>query len=232
MFLILVFLEPQSEQPKTVNEAPPREKGNVEYFILIYLHESKPEESVVKHLRSLVNFLKIFDDTDDCIAFINTISNEKILLILSSSFQKSIHPKIKELQQIYTIYILSERENDDDDSPLKPAKVQGFYTDINDIYQPITNDINKISRDLVIYLNTSSNVVTMEQVVEYFLLLNEIILDKTDTKDDIKELTNFARQEYEGNDEELKIIDEFENTYQKNQAIYWFSRQCFISKVN
>ncbi len=178
-----------------------------------------------------MNFLKIFDDADDCIAFINTISNEKILLILSSSFRKLILPKIKELQQIYTIYFLSEKENDDD-SPLKPAKVQGFYTDINQIYEPITNDINKISRDLVIYLNTSSNVVTMEQVVEYFLLLNEIILDKTDTKDNIKELTDFARQEYEGNDEELKIIDEFENTYQKNQAIYWFSRQCFISKVN
>jgi len=178
-----------------------------------------------------VNFTKIFNDVDDCVAFINSISYEKILLILSNSFCDSILPRIGELQQIFTIYILIENE-DNIDLSSKPSKIQGFYTNVNDIYAEITNDINKITRDLVIYLNASSNAISLEPTFVYFQLLSEIILDPNEIANGLKELINFSRQEYDGNDEELKLIDEFEKTYQKNQAIYWFSRQCFLSKVS
>ncbi len=43
---------------------------------------------------------------------------------------------------------------------------------------------------------------------------------------------NFSRHEYEGNEEELARIDEFESDYQKDRTIWWFTRQCFSSKVN
>lgn len=210
---------------------PLREKGNVENFALVYLHTSYPDESIIKQLRSIVNFMKIFNDIDDCVAFINTISYEKIVLILSNSFADSILPRIGELQQIYTIYVLRENEDDIDLSSKQP-KIQGLFKNTNDICEQMRNDTSKISRDLIIYLNASSNAITLEPAFTYFQLLSEIILDKNEIGHGLKELINFSRQEYDGNDEELKLIDEFEKTYQKNQAIYWFSRQCFISKVN
>lgn len=232
MFLYIFFffnLEPQIDQSENTNILlPQREQGNVEYFILIYLNETNPDETTIKQLRSYVNFLKIFNDTKNCIAFINTVLHEKIILILADSFRKSIIPRIRNLSQVYTVHVLgtSEARND------PRTKIQGFYADINEVYDAISNDINKISRDLIIYLNTSSNPVTLEPVITYFLLLNEIILDKTESKNDMKDLITFARQEYEGNDKELDIIEEFDRTYDKKDAIYWFSRPCFISKVN
>ncbi|CAF1361256.1 unnamed protein product [Rotaria sordida] len=221
----------QIESPKVLFDSAPREKGNVEYFTLIYLHSSYPDESIIKQFRSLINFLKIFNDIDDCVAFINGVFNEKIIFILSNSFVNLILPRIEGLQQIFTIYILSDNNNEINYSSFKQLKVQGLYKNFNDIYEQISKDIHKIKRDLVMYINMSSNSTTLPTTYIYCQLLSEIILDKNENRNNLQELINFSRQEYDGNDEELKIIDEFEKNYQKNQAIYWFSRQCFLSKM-
>jgi hypothetical protein len=163
-------------------------------------------------------------------AFINNISNEKIIFISSNSFSKQILSKIEDLQQIFTIYILTE--NEEDSSLLnKQSKIKGYYNDINEIYQQMSIDINLVTRYLIAYMNISSNATTPDPMFVYSQLISEIILDSEETETAMKELVNFSRQEYEGNEDELICIDEFENDYQKHRAIWWFTRQCFLSKV-
>ncbi|CAF3079977.1 unnamed protein product [Rotaria sp. Silwood2] len=221
----------QIESSKVLAGSAPREKGNVEYFTLVYLHSSYPDESIIKQFRSLVNFLKIFNDIDDCIAFINGVFNEKVIFILLNSFSKSILPRIEGLQQIFSIYILCESD-DEINLSFQQLKVQGCYKNFNDIYEQISKDIQKTTRDLIIYISISSNSsTTLDITYLYCTLLSEIILDKNESRNDLQELIQFSRQEYDGNNDELKIIDEFEKNYQKNQAIYWFTRQCFLSKM-
>ena len=210
---------------------PIRERGNVEYFTIVYLHSQYPDESIMKYFRSLVNFVKVFNDIDDCIAFINSIFTEEILLIVSSSFCNLILPKIEDLQQILTIYIICENENEMNLS-FQQVKVQGLYKNFDDIYEQISKHINKIAHDLIIYIGLSSNAISLPPIFVYGQLLSEIILDKNEHRNNLAELIDFSRQEYHGNDEELRIIDEFEKNYQKNQAIDWFTRRCFMSKVN
>lgn len=174
--------------------------------------------------------MKVFDDVYDCIAFINNISNEKIIFLTSNSFTNSIIPRIEDLQQIFTIYILTENE----ENSLQinnSTKIKGFYNDINEIYNEISNDINLISRDLIAYMNISSNATTLDPMFIYSYLINEIILDNEETEFALKDLINFSREEYEGNEVELAIIHEFENDYHQDRAIWWFTRQCFLSKV-
>jgi hypothetical protein len=131
-----------------------------------------------------------------------------------------------------TIYILCEDDQDKQIISNKQSKIKGFYTNINEIYQQISIDITEITRDLIAYMNISPNSTTLDPVFIYSQLISEIILDSEETEYAMKELINFSRQEYDGNQEELSIIDEFENDYDKNRAIWWFSRQCFLSKVN
>lgn len=181
-----------------------------------------------------MNFLKIFDDIDDCMAFINNISNEKVIIVTSNSFANEILPKIEDLQQILTIYTLLDNE-EDEPNPLpvdQQSKVKGFYRDINEMYQQMQVDINVVSRDLISYVNVSTNSNTLEPMLICTYLINEIILDSEETENALKELVQFSRQEYDGNEEELARIEEFENDYQKNRAIWWFTRQCFLSKVD
>ncbi|CAF1311995.1 unnamed protein product [Rotaria sordida] len=209
----------------------PRQQGNVEYFIVVYLNSIYPDDSIIKDLRGVVNFLKIFDDIDDCIAFINSISNEKILFILSDMFTNSILFRIENLQQILSIYILCEFNQNKQYLLNQELKIKGFYTNINDIYKQMSIDINEITRDLIAYMNVSLNSNTHDPMFIYSQLINEIILDNDETEFAMKELINFARQEYDGNPKELSIIDEFENDYDKTRAIWWFTRQCFLSKM-
>ncbi|CAF5123637.1 unnamed protein product, partial [Rotaria magnacalcarata] len=173
----------------------PREHGNVEYFILVYLNSTKPDDSIIKPLRGLVNFLKTFDDIDDCIAFINSISNEKVIFILSDVFSNSILPRIEDLQQIFTIYILNENDQNKQNLLNKNSKIQGFYTNISDVYKQISIDINQITRDLIAYMSISSNSSTPDPMFIYSQLISEIILDSDETEYAMKELVNFARQE-------------------------------------
>ncbi|CAF3533517.1 unnamed protein product [Rotaria sp. Silwood1] len=233
--LLLTRLGIIRQQQVEHNEASignaPRQKGNVEYFILVYLNSTYPDDSIIKKLRSLVNFLKIFDDIDDCMAFINSISNEKIIFILSDIFTNSILPRIENLQQIFTIYILCENNQNKQNFNYQKTKIKGFYNNINDIYQQMSIDINEVTRDLIAYMNLSSNSSTPDPMFIYSQLISEIILDNDETEYAMKELINFARQEYDGNEQELSIIDEFENDYDKSRAIWWFTRQCFLSKM-
>lgn len=221
------FIEEQIEHPESPIASRSREKGNVEYLTLIYLHETNPDESIVQHLRSLVNFVKIFNDIDDCIAFINTVDNERLVVIISKTFYQSIISRIEDLQQIFSIYILS----DEDIEQTTTSKIRGTYTDMNEIYKSIALDVEHISMDSTIYLSVCSRATTIESSTIYYLILNEILLHKQDEKYQLTGLISLARREYEGNESELEIIDEFEKTYKKNQAIHWYSRTCFLSKV-
>ncbi|UJR29254.1 hypothetical protein I4U23_010468 [Adineta vaga] len=226
-----IMRQQQVERPEPIVGVGPREKGNVEYFTLVYLHFTYPDESTIKHLRSLVNFLKIFDDTDDCTAFINGVSNEKIIFILSDTFSNSILSRIEDLQQVFTIYILNENHLNEQNNLDKNSKIKGYYVDINEIYQQISYDISIVTRDLIAYMNISSTSSVADPMFVYSQLISEVILDNDETELALKELINFSRQEYEGNDVELAIIDEFENDYDQNRAIWWFTRQCFLSKM-
>lgn len=215
-------------EPSIVNRS--RERGNVEYCNIIYLDETNPDESVIQHLRSLVNFVKTFNDIDDCIAFINTVLVEKLILIISHTFYQSILPRIEDLHQIISIYILSD-DNEQTTTDTKQSKIKGFYTDINEIYKSIAFDVERVSIDSTFYLITSSRATAIEPSVVYHFLLNEILLEKPTEKYQLNDLISLARREYEGNEYELEIIDEFEKTYKKNQAISWYLRSCFLSKM-
>ena len=206
----------------------PREKGNVEHFVLVYLNNSSIEQSDLIQLRSRVNLVKIFDDEDDSIAFINSIANEKVIVITSNSFAQSILTKIEDLQQLFYIYILSDCSLDN----LQSTKIRGSYSTIDDICEQLSEDIQLVSRDLVSYIHICSNGNnSAEAMFIYSVLINEILLDDDESDSAMKELIHFSRHEYQDNQEELTIIDEFESDYQSNRAIWWFSRPSFLSKV-
>lgn len=205
-----------------------REKGNVEYFTLVYLNSSPLAEEETKRLRVLVNYLKMFDDVDDCVAFINGVTSERILLILSAEFSSTILPRIEDLQQVLNIYLLESS----DDSSSSSLKVRGSYSSIDPIVERMTDDINVITRDLITYTQISSTASDGDATFLHSRLINEVILKNEGVDNALKELIDFARDEYEGNDEELRLIDEFQSDYQPERAIWWFTRPCFLSKVS
>lgn len=65
----------------------------------------------------------------------------------------------------------------------------------------------------------------------YFQLLLYLILQIKPNDDDTKELFDLYRQEYFGNTTELENISKFEKTYEKKEALSWYSKESFFYKT-
>ena len=218
-----------AENTETSSKTIRRKRGNVEWFNLIYLHSSSPDPSILQRIRRLINIVEIFDDTDDCIACINGLSNQRIILILSDHFRDSLLPRIENVSNISCIYILSP--NPDNNLPVSSTRIRGTYRSIDDLYQMISDDINPITSDALTFQAVYANSTTLDRSFRFFQLLGDILLDREETENAFGELVHFARREYEGNEYELAQIEEFERSYKRTQAISWFTRQCFLLKV-
>ena len=66
-------------------------------------------------------------------------------------------------------------------------------------------------------------------------LLIDCLIRMKSTSNDKTELISFCRKEYEGNNAELKILEEFERDYSPNDALRWYTRESclyrFLNKV-
>ncbi|CAF3339972.1 unnamed protein product [Rotaria sp. Silwood2] len=47
----------------------------------------------------------------------------------------------------------------------------------------------------------------------------------------IKDFVVFCKEEYNGNTKEIEVIDEFDSHYESSNAIWWYTRECFIYKM-
>ena len=201
----------------------------MEWFNLIYLHSSSPDPSIVQRMRCLINIVRVFDDTDDCIAYINSSSQQKLVLILSDNLCDSLLPRIENVLHILSIYILSA--NPDESLRFSSTQIRGVYRSIDDIYEMISNDISPINSNLLLFQPVYAHGTTIDTTFLFFQLLGDILLDRDETQNAFQELVHFARQQYEGNVHELAQIEEFERSYKNTQAISWLSRECFLLKV-
>ena len=217
------------ENTETPSITVRREKGNVEWFNLVYLHSSSPDPSIVQRMRRLINIVKVFDDTDDCIAYINSSSKQKIILILSDNFCDALLPRIGDILHIIPIYILSA--NPDDHLRISSTQIRGVFRSIDDIYEMIFDDISPMSSNLLLFQPVYANGTTTDTTFLFSRLLGDILLDRNETENAFQELVRFAREEYDGNTHELAQIEEFERSYKNTPAISWLSRQCFLLKV-
>jgi hypothetical protein len=83
---------------------------NLEILSLVWLDASVnsiPENiDVQKQLRTLINHLKTFDNSNECLQFIRNISKQnRIILIVSGRLGQEIVPHIHRLRQILCIYV-------------------------------------------------------------------------------------------------------------------------------
>lgn len=196
------------------------------------MDSTKPGSSLIIRLRSLINYLKISDDVDDCIAFINNISNEKIIIIVSDTLGDSIVSRIFNHQQLFAVYIFCETKEQIDNWSRNESKIRGIHTDINQIIEQIKFDIENDEENLLTFTCMSTTANTkggLSFIINQ--ILKEILLDSDEMNEAKKELIDFSRSEYADNVEQLKFIQQFENGYRKDNILEFFRKEKFLYKV-
>ena len=179
-----------------------------------------------------MNSLEIFVDADDCLALINSISTEKVLLIVSDELGEPVVSRVRDLQQVMRIYVLCQTEEQAENWSTDVAKIPEIYTDIDRIIEQIRADVlDEEKRTLSISLISPRTNPKEEPAFLTQQLVKEILLDSDEMNEARQDLIDFVRKEYQGNDEQLRAIDAFEQDYQRDNPLQFYQPQSFLFKV-
>ncbi|CAF1572374.1 unnamed protein product, partial [Didymodactylos carnosus] len=96
-------------------------------------------------LRRTINFIKTFDNIDECQQHIETIRGDKIILIISQHYVEALLSQILDLKQLIAVYIYDENEQNDNRN--KPCQmIKGILSNSNNLIKQISDDLVKLQK--------------------------------------------------------------------------------------
>ncbi|CAF0837152.1 unnamed protein product [Adineta steineri] len=204
----------------------PKSVENFCYILEKNLSISNDEQQM---LCGLINLGFTFDDinSEESIAFLKKVMNEKVILILSKTSMENLSKPIQDEPYLYGIYIIDSSENNSFDSKF----YRGSFSNMNNLCEQLKNDLLSFTYDLTNISSISADYTGMSTLT-YVQALKDILLE-TDEKQDLKkEMINFCREEYVENIIQLEFIDEFEKNFQPSDAVEWYLRtETFLFKM-
>ncbi|CAF1156111.1 unnamed protein product [Adineta steineri] len=220
--------------------------GNIETFSLIWLDTSvnKTDENLRAQveLQTTVSQLKTFEDLNECIKHIHSLRKEdRIVLIVSGSLGRHIIPRIHQLDQVLSTYIYCQDQNANEQWSSQYLKVKAVVTDLTELIFRIQIDHekrpkNRLHETLPIsifdpkIIHEKLTVDLQGNLIHTQLLINCLLQMKVNIGDK-NELISIGKQIYRKNRSELSTINEFEQKYTSNSAIWWYSIDSFIFRL-
>ena len=212
---------------------------NLEDYIVIWLDanagkNTKKVERTKTRIRRIANYLKPFNDIDKCIAYTTNIRDEKIFFIVSGIYGKKILPIIHDLPSMESIYIFCFDKKKHVVWSEKFSKIQGVFTETNLLLIQITKDISEYLRRTpitVIQDSTTQDPKNEQGKCMWFHVLLHVLLRLPDSPTAKNDMINECLNQYMGNKIEQQKIEEFRDQYKCENAIYWYTRDCFVYRL-
>jgi hypothetical protein len=93
-----------------LNNESDRRHENLETFSLVWLDAQANHDSVDRNeqnqLRAIINYLKIFENADDCQKFMEDVpKHHYIVFVVSGRLGREVVPRIHHLRQVTAIYV-------------------------------------------------------------------------------------------------------------------------------
>ena len=211
-------------------------------FLLIWL-DAKLDESNeqcqknLKQLRSIINTIYTFQELNSCVHFLDQITDEKVFLIVSGALGESIMSTIHDKSSLDTIYVFCENKGRHEGWTKQWSKIKGIHTQISSICDALQKAVKQFNQDsisLSFVPNTSTMTGNLDQLEPSFMytqIFKEILVELEYNEQSVQDLVNYCREQYAGNNEELKVIDEFARTYRPESVIWWYTRECFTYQM-
>jgi hypothetical protein len=182
-------------------------------------------------LRQIARTLRTYDEPEKCLQLFKEIKTEKIFLIVSGRLSEEILQQIGDHSQLAVVYIFCQESLTYEPLMAKYPKIKGIYTDKYTICEHLKMDAKQWENDLNTFQAiplVDDNHLSSEQIL--FIqnqLFKEYLLEIQYDKDSIHDLVDYCKNLYAENDKELEIIKQFEDDYNPNDALYWYTKDCF-----
>ena len=210
-----------------------RDTGNVENFVLLMLdqHYAKGASDRAQ-LRRTINYVKVFDNVKECYLCVQNLTTEQVCLIVSDSLGESFLKRAHDLPQLKLIYVLCETDKKNYPWTENQPKIQLISTDLTEILNQLQSHVEQLDCQLLTW--TISPPPESEPNIEfsYAQLLHQFILESENSVNAKSEMVNFCQKQYTGNTAQLKLIDEFDRSFNQSTAVWWFTQKsCFLSRM-
>ncbi|CAF3126735.1 unnamed protein product [Rotaria sp. Silwood2] len=221
---------------------------NYEIFSLIWLDLSTNDLhdniDTQQQLHSIINYLRIFHDIDECEQYIRSLSkDDRVVFLINEKYAFEIITRIYELRQIISIYIHSKEDNHDYGWISQYKKIKSIKSDLDELIVQIKLDHikqKKLEEPLIIniydtnqpidrLMSNSNTEFLHSQLLIHFLL--HIKLTNEQITENKKELIDLCKTAYHGNMNQLRILHEFEYSYLSSNALWWYTSDSFLYQL-
>lgn len=211
----------------------PRKRGNLENVLLVHLDKIKLDSSIMNTIRSSINVVEHFNDVDDCLAFINSVSNEQVYLLVIDEFAEKIVSRVEDLEQVSKIYVHCDNEEQRVRWSTDESKVCAVSTEINELFREMSLDVERDNvESFPMSMTTGKSKVKVETDFLVDQIVKEILLDHDEISDAKQEMVSFLQQEYSDNEAQLRAIDSFDNEYEHDKPLNFYRVNSFLWKVS
>jgi tetratricopeptide (TPR) repeat protein len=225
------------------DDAVPRQRINVQMVqnvLLIWLDNNIDDNSddcrnTITHLRSAVNDINTFTDGEDCIQFLDSISDEKACMIISGSLGQHIVPRVHNMSQVDSIFIFCGNKKHHEQWAKEWSKIKGVFTGISPICKALRQAAQQCEQNAISisFMATNDdiskkNLDQLDPAFMYTQILKEILLTIKFDEGHIKEYIQYCYTVFAENDDELKNVDKLQKSYHDKTPIWWYTYECFL----
>ena len=211
---------------------------SVQNVLLIWLDANIDEindddsRHTLTELKQVVPTVHTFTNPDLCIAFLSSIREKKVLMIISGALGQTIVPTINDMSHIDSIYVFCRNQTVHQRWALSWSIVKGVFTDIIPICDLLKRAVLQCDQNAISisFVPTSARVCTqhIDQSFMYTQILKEILLTIDFDENSVNEFFIFCREKFIGNTQQLENVVKLEQEYRLHSPIWWYSYECFL----
>ena len=181
-------------------------RRNLESTILIWLTE-KANETQREKLRNMIDYIQVFDNANDCHLYLDEINSDERVYILTSIPYSSNRA---------VVYVY---QNDSDEK------------NFNEVVQQLEIAHNAQIDAFGLNIFSQSSHSSLNSQFLWFQRILSILLDSNDREMARQNFVDAYKRYFDGNQRKEEKIQEFELTYKSENAVRWYTRDCFFFEI-
>lgn len=209
-----------------------------------HIKENQPDTRyTLKQLRTVVQDVTLFTRTSDCIKFVGKLTTEQAHIITSGAVGEDLVQRIHQLPQVDAIYIFCDNLTEHELWTANWNKIRGVYNRIEPVCQALYTAVRQPIEDLtpISFVSQveededdSNNEIDLNRLDPSFMyttLFRRTLLTMKRGPNEHKAFIKFCQQQYADVPMNRSIIDDFDQNYRSDEAIRWYTRQCFVFQL-
>jgi tetratricopeptide (TPR) repeat protein len=212
----------------------------VQNVLLIWLDNNIDDgntdcRNTITQLRRTVNDINRFTDAEECIQFLDDITDNKACMIISGSLGQHFVPRVHNMSQVDSIFIFCGNKKRHEQWTKEWSKIKGVFTEISPICEALKQAAQQCEQNAISisFMGTSAdlsnkNLNQLDPTFMYTQILKEILLTIKFEQKHIQEFIDHCRAVFVENEHELKNVDKLQQKYRDKTPIWWYTYECFL----